>query len=176
MFCVKCGREASRPQQISGGRTPAALCHGCDKSAGYCRCTPMTTADEHDTAAQVAEDASTGRTSASSATDLLAEALASGVYESCFIDDDLDTAAVILAASPRLAAALELGLAWQDAVDALPEGWRGPTTDIGYDDYSAEAWPPVDADFGEQDPIEGRAPTPTEALRALAARLREVAK
>ena len=220
MFCVKCGREASRPQQITGGRTPAALCHGCDKSAGYCRCTPMTTADEHDTAAQVAEDASTGRTTPS-ATDLLAErswnacvevrvfarkapepvdmqtgeeddyCMAATRRDGVWNDKDVADPPLCcwrppdhdgrhhdpyqhldwwLDANEAFAAAIDLGLAWQDAVDALPAGGLIRVTHYLTDEWVAEGWHRHRADDGAM----ATATTLTEALQQLAARLREV--
>lgn len=69
-----------------------------------------------------------------------------------------------------------LEAAWAQVEAVLPAGWRGPTLDCGWEDWSADAWPPVDPDLGEQDPVEGRGPTPAEALRALAARLGEAAR
>lgn len=84
----------------------------------------------------------------------------------------LDTAESILAADPVLANVLELGLAWQAAEAALPEGWSlelygsdGPLSWAG-------AMPLASSQLSKRVMEEGR--TPAEALRNLAARLREV--
>ena len=164
----------------------------------------MTTADAHDTAAQVAEDASMDRTVRPSATDLLAEALnadclavwaekekrSQTVMTFHFVDaHHRREAPAILAASPRLAASLDLGLAWQDAVDALPEGWlfgirsRNPDDDVYYEVYtpgafiayaqSIDGWKGEGYDHQDDHESVGH-DTPAGALRALAARIREV--
>lgn len=70
-----------------------------------------------------------------------------------------------------------LGLAWASVEAALEDdkwcGWHGPTIDRGWHDWEAAAIPPVEPDYGEQDPIEGRGPTPEAALLALHAALTE---
>lgn len=81
--------------------------------------------------------------------------------------------AVALEEALREQLAVDEGLdgAWAAVERVMPEDHRGPTIDRGWDDWSAEAWPPVDPDLGERDPIEGRGATPREALLALAAAL-----
>jgi len=75
----------------------------------------------------------------------------------------------MLLAYPPLAAALDVGIAWQDAMDALPEYARGPALypvwSAGRTSWSAEAYGP--------DTWYVRAPTPVDALRALTAKLLE---
>ena len=95
-------------------------------------------------------------------------------------------AAAILAADPVLAAAIELGLAWQEAEAALPEGWL--FMGISLVDHSMDGgdWGPdwwtgaqqikhCERDDCEHDEATagGIGATPAAALRALAARLRE---
>ena len=76
----------------------------------------------------------------------------------------------ILAADPALAAAIELGLAWQEAEAALPGGCRfegcRPSSLAMKDQWVASY-----SDDGGWFNFYG--PTPAAALRALAARLRE---
>lgn len=121
---------------------------------------------------------------------LLAEAIRRWQDPTCIESHDDGCGCVTeargLLSHPPLAEALARGLeerpavapdtldaAWQAVLEALPPDHRGPTIDCGWDDWSAEAWPPVDPDLGERDPIEGRGSTPIAALRALAAALRQ---
>jgi hypothetical protein len=74
-----------------------------------------------------------------------------------------------------------LDAAWAEAVAALPEGWFGPhlygTRNYSVSDhpYKAEAFKPNPG--RSDDPVaDGIGPTPAAALRALAAKLREVGR
>lgn len=74
----------------------------------------------------------------------------------------------ILAASPTLARRLDLGTAWDEAVAALPEGsWL--SLDFDAAGCKASAYPPSMVAMVKA----GRGPTPTDALVALTAALRE---
>ena len=80
----------------------------------------------------------------------------------------------ILAASPTLARRLDLGTAWDDAVAALPEGYAGP---VLYPRLSG-LWHATAADTRfavalRADDLNAEGPTPTDALVALTAALRE---
>jgi len=82
---------------------------------------------------------------------------------------DLTSEAANVLAHPPLAAALELGVAWQAVVAALPEHARGPALYsvwlTGRTSWAAEA-------YGTDTTYVG-APTPVDALRALTAKLLE---
>lgn len=86
-------------------------------------------------------------------------------------------AAELLAASPTLAADLDLGTAWRMAQAALPEGYAGPVLYPRLPDL----WHATAADMRfavalRADDLSATGPTPTEALVALAAALRERAR
>lgn len=85
--------------------------------------------------------------------------------------------AAVLAADPTLERAIELGLAWREAEEALPEGYF-PSVDPSYVE-DPEPWMAVGAtrnDGGMTHILDhwGHGPTPAAALRNLAERLREV--
>ena len=87
-------------------------------------------------------------------------------------------AVAILAADPALAAALELGLAWQEAEAALPEGWAKENlqhTAMMDQRWQAEAGSRIGPviQWNKVRTVIAEGPTPAAALRALAARLRE---
>lgn len=113
------------------------------------------------------------------ARDVLAPAYAAAKNWHGGLDYPLEVADAILAADPALNDALELGLAWAEATEALPEGrdgtWRGGKWDLRSLTWSvvhgwcATAW-------NYEDRIDATGPTATAALTNLADRLREKAR
>ena len=82
----------------------------------------------------------------------------------------------ILVASPTLATDLDLGTAWRMAQAALPDGWVFKALTYWRDDDSWQAQA-MDRRMRNLDDFRhGSGPTPTEALVALAAALRERAR
>lgn len=80
-------------------------------------------------------------------------------------------AAAILLAHPALAAALELGVAWQMAEAALPEGWA---INLVWGTITTERWGVNAGPFPAKPGYVGRTAggaTPAEAIAALAAAL-----
>ena len=95
--------------------------------------------------------------------------------------DHIDRARKMLAASPTLAADLDLAIAWREAVAALPEGWHGPSVAQNWLGrwyayvYQHSEFAPDDPEISAHVSAEDHA-TPTEALVALAEALRERAR
>ena len=74
--------------------------------------------------------------------------------------------------NPSIISALDLGLAWAEVESALPEGWDFGISMKRDGLYHASA-APLTSTFAYRDGEWAEAPTPTAALRALAAKLRE---
>jgi hypothetical protein len=85
---------------------------------------------------------------------------------------NMEAALALLPALARIGDVDDLDVAWAEAEAALPEGWaiEGIYGD-NRDDWTATAWNEPHAEYDR-----GHGPTPVAALRALAAKLREVGR
>ena len=93
-----------------------------------------------------------------------------------FPDAHHDRAEAILAASPILARRLAFATAWEMAEAALPTWRRGPALYPWRDEWWAHAYDlRTDTDAHAQD-ISAASDDPTDALLALAAKLREATR